>query len=483
MYENNIYTPKRLIRYGIVLVGAILLISAIWFALTHGGIKVTTKSSGAIISVIPKDNQGASTAVSTGTSLFSIIKTGTYIVIVKDGQKQIRTTVDVSLFKVAEVTLTPPDVGFSEAVTNISTPSFAVSSSSLSLLDGKENELAAINNSNSYSHTDKSISYESAVWQKEGDGYAVGRKSDTNDRVLVKIIGNKTQPVATPKPITPETYLAFDVTASGDFYLLQDGELFSSKGDGNYQSKGNANKEASILSASASEVTFLYRNSEEQCEIQFLKLSDKSTTKRSVDCIQDPSYTYSASWSPDSKQLALTTGTSLDILDEKLNTMITIPDRAAAHPVWLSNDTIVYTSGNSVWSYTLSTKTSSVIAATPEYVSVQSLKKSDDTDSLYFTGSADNLLTLYRIQKQGNSLGDAQKLGESNMQTLSKVCRVRYVNFTKVQLILQTAESTRTECTNNAKDYLSTIGVALDSFQYDIREEFGYTDYATEPLD
>ncbi|MBC7764538.1 hypothetical protein H7Y29_02395 [Microbacteriaceae bacterium] len=483
MYDNTSYTPRRLIRYGVFLILAVLVLVAGWFALHHGGIKVNTKSSNAEISVAPEKDQNSPSATATGNSLFSIVKTGAYIVTVKDGPKQTKTAVNVSLFKVSEVTLTPPEVGFSEAVTNISTPSFAVSSSSLSLLDSTEDELASVNSNNSYTHSDNTISYESAVWQKAGEGYAVGRRSDTNDRVLVKITGNKPQPITTPKPITAGTYLAFDVTASGDFYLLQDGELFSSKGDGNYQSKGNTNKEASILSVNNDRVAFLYRNSEEQCDIQFLKLSDKSMTKRAVECIQNPSYTYSASWTADDKKLALTTGISLEILDANLSTKTTVPDRAAAHPVWLNNDTLIYTSENNVWSYNTSTNTSSVVATTPKYVSVQSLKKSDDAETLYFTGSADNLLTLYRIQKQGNSLSDTQKIGESNMQTLSKLCHVRYVNFTKIQLVLQTAESTRAECTNDAKNYLSTIGVPLDSFQYDIREEFGYTDYATEPLD
>jgi hypothetical protein len=483
MYENPRYTPQRLVRYGVLLVIAILAIVAVWFAFTHGGIQVKTTSDSAKITVAPERNENTSSASATGKSLFSIVKNGTYIVTVKDGAKQTRTTIQVSSFKVSEITLTPPEVNFSEAVSNISTSSFAASSSTLSLLDTTEHEIVSVNKDNSYSHTDSKVSYESAVWQKAGDGYAVGRKSDTNDRVLVKITAGKPEVIATPIPITSSSYLAFDVAADGTFYLLQDGEFYSLQKNGAYQSLGNTNKEASVLSVGSNSAAFLYRNSEEQCEIQFLIFSDKSLTKRSVKCIQDPSYTYSATWSADGKKLAFTTGTSLQILDKNLAVISTVPDYAATHPVWLSDDTLVYTSKNNVWSYNTSTNTSSVIATTPAYVSVQSLRKSDDSDTLYFSGSADNLLTLYRIEKAGNSLSDVQKLAESNMQILSRVCHIRYVNFSKVQLVLQTAESTRAECTDDAKNYLSAIGVAGTSFQYDIREEFGYTDYTTEPLD
>lgn len=478
MYENSSYTQARLIRYGVLILAIILAIVATWYAMTHGGIQVKTASDSAEITVSPEKDSNTPSAKATGKSLFSIINTGRYIVTVKDGNKQTRTLVEVTRFKVNEVTLTPPEVGFSEAVTNISSPAFVVSSSALSLLDSGLSEIVSINKDTVYTHTDKTIAYESAVWQKAGEGYAVGRKSDTNDRVLAKVTGGKTQVIATPKPITSATYLAFDVSSDGTFYLLQDGEFYSSKGDGNYTSVGNTDKEASVLSVSTSTAAFLYRNAEEQCEIQFLNLSNKSIKKLPVECVQDPSYTYSATWSPDATQLALTTGTALKIFDKNLSTKTIVPDYAASHPVWLNNDTLVYTSKNSVWSYTLSTNISSVIAATPDYVTVQSLRKSDDSDTLYFTGSADNLLTLYRIQKSGDSLGDIQKLSESNMQTLSLSCRIRYINFTKAQVIVQTSDSTRAACTDETKNYLSSIGVSISSFQYDIREELGYSDDA-----
>jgi hypothetical protein len=483
MYENSLITPRQIIRYGLLLVVVVAVGLALWFIFTHGGIKVKTASSSAEISVSPENNQNMASASGTGKSFFSFIRNGHYIVTVKEGKKQTRTAVDVSSFSTKEVTLIPPDIQFSEAVTNISAPYFAVSSSSLSLLDTTEGELASVDLNNYYQHTDTTTNYESVVWLKAGEGYAVGRKSDTNDRILVKIIDNKPQVITTPKPITSETYLAFYVTSNGTFYLLQDGELYSSTGDGNYQPRGGTNKEASILSANNQFIAFLYRNSEEQCEIQFLKLSDKTLTKRSVTCIQDPSYAYSASWSPDAKNLALTTGKSLEILDENLAMRATIPDYTAAHPVWLNSDTLVYTSKNNVWSYTLSTNTASVIATTPQYVDVQSLRKADDSDELYFSGSADGAPTLYRIRHQGNDLSDIQKLSESNMQTLSRVCHTHYINFTKAQLVLSTAESTRAECTDETKSYLSSIDTSISSFQYDIREEFGYTDYLNEPTD
>ncbi len=481
MYENYHISLRQLLRYGL-LIGAVIVVGlVIWFTYTHGGINIKTESGTAEISIAPDKNQVSVAAKATGKSLFTILKNGRYIVTVKDGQKQTRTAVIVSSFNVKEISLTPPEIKFSEAVTNISLSSFAVSSSNLSFLDSAQGEIAFIDSNNIYQHTDISVTYDSVVWSRAGDGYGVGRKLGTDERVLMKITDNKPGVASTPAPITPETYLAFGFSSDGYFYIMQDGTLYRTKGDGNYQSVGNTNRQASIVSINAHYATFLYRDREEKCEIQFLNLTSKIIVKKSVECIQDPSYIYSSQWSADGKQLALTTGKSLEILDEKLVVQSTIPDYLATSPLWLTSDTLVYISRNSVWSYTGSSGTSSVIATTPEYIDVQMLQKADDSDELYFSGVIDDQSTLYRVSARGDALRDIQMLSESNMQILSTVCRIHYVNFTKPQIVLTTATVTRSQCDSETKSYLSSIKTSIDSFQYDIREEFGYTDYLNEP--
>ena len=484
MNQNPLLTPRQALAYASALLVIILVGLLGWYIFTHGALRVTTTSGSADISVAPINDEVTPAAKKTGNSMFTLLKNGRYIVTVKDGDKQIRTTLEVTPFKVKEISLTPPEIKFSQAVTNLSATSFAVSSSLVSLLDSTNNELVSIDAQNTYAHTNSNItSYETAVWEKAGEGYAVGRDTATNDRKLVHIAGTAVEPATTPAPITKDTYLAFNYSTNGDFYLLQDGQLYAKKAGGSFEPLGSTNKEALILSATNQYVTFLYRSGEETCELQFMNLTDKKITKQPIECVQSPSYTYDAVWSPNGEALAVTTGKSLDILDKTLQKKVTIPDYRAAHPVWLSNDTLAYTSGNNVWTFNTADGTTAVIASTPDYVTVQSLRKADDTDILYFTGSADNALTLYRIEPKGNSLDTAQKLSESNMQTLSSVCRIRYVNFTKLELVLMTATSTKSQCESDTNDYLSSINTSVPSFQYDIREDLGASDYVNEPTE
>lgn len=78
-------------------------------------------------------------------------------------------------------------------------------------------------------------------------------------------------------------------------------------------------------------------------------------------------------------------------------------------------------------------------------------------------------------------MSPVQKLSESNMQILSNVCHIRYVNFVKLELILKTAESTRDQCVQQVADYTQVIDTPNIPYQFDLREEFGYTDYIFEP--
>jgi hypothetical protein len=482
MNQTPILTPRQFVRYAILLVAVIALGIGIWFALTHGGINIKTASDTAEITVVPVGDENRSAATATGKTLSTILRNGNYIATVKDGNKQIRTTLTVSSFKTAEITLDPPTVGTSEPVTNLSASSFAASSTSLSLLDDSYSELVSIDNSNMYRHTDSNdIRYETAIWASASKGYAIGRQSVSNDRVLVEISGSTVTKITTPLTVTSESYLASGVNAAGELYLLQDGKLYHRNTDGSYQYLTSTNKEASILSVSNSYVTFIHRSSEEACEVQFYNLATKTLTKRQVQCVQDPYYSYRAEWSPNGKELALTTGDALQILDNQLKTTKTIPDYAATNPIWTGDNKLVYTSKNNVWSYNTASNTSSVIAATPDYVSVLSLRKSDDSNTLYFSGVADNATTLYRLSSTVKELGSAEKLGESNMQTLTSSCQIRYLNFTQLQLLLITAESTRAKCNEDATNYLQSIGASVTSIQFDNREEYGYGDYINEP--
>ncbi len=474
MYEQSLVTPRQVLRYGLLLVGIIAISWFIWFVFTHGGINVKTKAVTAEISIAPENDEAYPTKTKKGNGLFSFLKNGRYIVTVKDGKKQTKTAVQISAFDIKEVTLTPPDIAFSEAVTNIPASAFAASSTTLSLLDSSNEEIASIGSDGLYKHTDSTVAYESTVWLKAGEGYAIGRSRETDDRILAKITNGTVAIIAAPKPITSQTYLAFNYSIDGTFYIVQDGELYKTTSSG-YERVGTLDKKALILSISSRYVAVLLHN-EDVCEIQFMKLADKTIKKKSVECVQSPSYNYSAVWSPDEKKLAFTTGKSLEILDENLTTKATLPDYAATNPIWRDATTVIYTSGNNIWSYDTSTATTSVIASTPEYVDVQALRKADDSDMLYFSGAADNQLTLYRVQSKGDELSDIQKFSESNTQELSAVCYAHYSNLSKPQLILSTAESTRADCASEAKSYLSSIGASIDSYQYDIREELGYTD-------
>lgn len=469
-------TKQRLMRWTIAIVLLILAGYGIWYVLNHGALKVSSTSKTAEITVTPALNTVKVEATGKQGSLFTVLRNGEYIVTVKDGQKQQRSFVTVTSFGTKEVTLNPPEILGVEPVTNLSGPTFAVSRDNLSMLDIDSSKIVSIGKENEYRFSDDTYQYESAVWTSTNNGYAVAKKTVDRQKRFMQITDGASTEVALPGAFSDQTYLAFNTSPSGDLYVLLDGQLSKRRSDGSYEKIIETNRQAFIQSVSPKYVTLLYRDAEERCEYQFVSLQKKTIKKMPVTCVQSPDYSFSAKWSVDEKYLALTTGDYLAVYDQNFVEQYKVPDPTAAHPVWMSESELTYVSGNNVWKYNLKTKTSSVVSTTPQYVSIQTMKKADDNDTLYFIGRADDQLTLYRTIKATEDLTPIQKLAESNMHELDYFCSIRYVNFISPKIIASTSPTDQADCTALIENYLSAITVPSLPIQYILDEEFGYLD-------
>ncbi len=460
------------------MIGTLLILTGygLWYILNHGALKVISDSRTAEITITPTNETDLIKASGNKGSLTAILRNGTYIVTVKDGQKQQKTFVSVSAFSIKEVTLSPPKLLGTEPVTNLSGPTFAASKNNLSLIDTDSAKVVSVDQNNEYRFSDDTYQFESGVWTSAMNGYAVALKTVDRQKAFLQITNGTVREIALPEAFTNQTYMAFNTNPSGELYVIQNGKVYIRSSAGVYTKIIETNKQALIRSVSSKYISLLYRNAEEECEYQFVSLQQKTIKKMPVTCVQNPDYGYSAAWSADEKYLALTTGSYLAVYDQNFDEQYKIPDPKAAHPVWLSADELAYISGNNVWKYNVDSKTSSVISTTPLYVSIQTMKKADDSDTIYFVGRADDQLSLYRTAAASDTITPIQKLAESNMYELKYFCRIRYINFVSPKLIASTSLDQQSECTKIIEDYLSSITVPTIPIQYILNEEFGYLD-------
>lgn len=456
----------KLIRFGVFFAIVGILAVLLWFVLSRGGLEVSTAADKATVSITPVDSDKEASS-STGGGL-SFLPVGSYVVTVRDGQKQVKTYAEVKRFAITKLSLTPPEIANFEPVTNISTSSYAVSPTELSLYDGENNLLVFVDANNTVKKTEKNVRYESVVWQSPGNGYAVARSEDNNDRQFIKITNGSAQAFATPSPMTKTTYLAFAVS-DDTLYVLQDGTLYK-RFSAVYEKVTTTNKEAFFLATNKKFITLMSEDTTNKCELQIITTGSSDIKKIPVDCVHSRDYRYSAEWNADLSLLAVTTGGALKVYDTSFNVVYTVPDTAATNPVWVSNSAFVYVSANNLWKYDVTTKTSSVVGAVPRYVTLQSLKTIDEGKTFYFTGRSEDTTSLYRTVDAKKDTINAQKISESNMHELSNYCRIRFVNFTSLVISASTPQTEQPGCAADIKNYFEMIQVPQPPIQFDNTE-------------
>ena len=474
MNDTELFPLRKIILIFAAVVGLVLVAWLIWYIATHGYVTLRATESSKI-TIARLDSSGK--PVATATSRFAgMLPNGDYIVTAQDSTQQTREHIKVAPFAPIDRAIQLTQTTFSEPVMNIGATNFAVSTRGLSFLDPSSGALAIVDDTNTYSATDTThFQIESASWRSVGKGLAVARSYRDNKKMFVETDDTTLTELSLPRPLTDQTYFAFLATQLDHDYVLLDGTLYSRTPTGTYTAITTTDKSSIILSASQKYVALFYRSGEESCEVRFVSLADKSITKKPVDCIQSPDYTYAAEWSSDGKYVAITTGSSVGVYDDTLKLVYTVPDPDASSPLWLKDHELVYVSGNSVWKYDTDSKASRVLAAVPTYADVRSLRRTEDGTSLYYTGSASNLLTLYRlVAKEPDT--NLQKISESNTQQLSESCRMRYVNFTKLTILLGTSASAQAACDSLVDTYFNAVGIPRPPSQYILNEEMHYSD-------
>lgn len=468
----NNWTTDRIVRWGIITIVLLCLLWLLWFVFTHGGTEISTSNTNAEISIL-KNDKSEEILASGKQSVFKILPIGTYIVSVKDNNHIQRSEVSVSRFTLTKKQLKTSKNLSVSPVTNMQATSFNLNERTLGLLDTDSGKLSYIDKNDSYTFTDDAFMFENAVYKNATEGYALGVEAETQQKSLVRFNGTAIQKIVTPTPITQSTYLSYNISRNGDLYVIEDGALYRYQNN-TFQKLTEVNKENFILSLTDQFITMLYRDKEENCELQIYSFTTKSTKKIPLNCVQSPDYITSAQWSPDNSKLLVSAGGFTDVYDTNYTKLYSVPDTQSSNGIWDSNDTIVYASKNFLWRYNLTTKISSTIAATPDYITVLNLTKS--SDEYLFTGRADSTLTLYRTSQSEPSL-NVQKLSESNMHTLSDGCRIRYTNLSSTKIIAATSESSKGECGLLIQSYLSSITInAAIPVQFLLSEEAAYTD-------
>jgi len=190
--------------------------------------------------------------------------------------------------------------------------------------------------------------------------------------------------------------------------------------------------------------------------------SGKSPLQKQID-------TYQVNWSPSGKYLVSTSDSGTQIYTSDLTLVATVPTNNLSNPAWINDSSLLYSSYDQIWEFSLPTGRTSVIASAQKNHAITGINIIGDKSYVYFSaqssaGSNDDL-SISRIGLNGQKpIGFIGTL-QSRLPWLDGGCLLSLTNFVKptVQIYGGAPED---NCTSVAQTFVQGLGVDPAKLSY-----------------
>lgn len=440
MTDDNNIKLKRYLAYGIA--GLLLLWVLVWLFhyLNTGLISVTVSGSQNSVTITGVgDTKGMpnNTYRKQATGHLSVrLPSGMYLI---SAQGHVWTTnkiVTLHARQKLNYTFKQSPVATPEPVTGTNASDISADDSQLFYINPDVPGLYKIDGQNNSTpvNSDGGVALRSVKWADTG--YGVGQDDSGNLYVVNDV---SIAPLKTPSGFSLSKKINYAVTESRQIYLSIDRDIYLGTDNGNFQRIYTATLPPVRLIPSSSNLGIVTLDNGRPVMTIVTpggKLLNKSGVDGSV-----------AVWSPDGKKLALNAlEGSGEILDSALNRIAVLPNSSNGD-VWLNNNTLLYGSGNMIWSYSLDTKDSVLIASLAPGNSINEVSLDKNSHYVYLavqnsSGGAE----LDRVGLLGQKVpGFIYQLDVFFPKNVG-ACNINYVNFASLAALSVTAQDSMTAC-------------------------------------
>lgn len=440
-----------------VIVGAILLVTVpvIAFFATHGYVTIESEEN-TDVTITLESGQSVATNKS---KIGQFVATGNYIASSTDQLGVARQSLEVKPFSITTIKLTVPKVPQAVPITNAQInslspgdiPSFILRPSGF---------LTTISENGTFKTVVPDVMFKSISWIGNGEGYGLG----TTDNVSWKayhVQNGRASLIPLPQPAPYTSTVPFTVARDGTIYVVQSDQLYRKlPTSSSFTQVDSAEKIVDLLSATTNSIVGVHNkgSSDDPFAIDLIHRNFVTKTTRTFPAAwsESPDTALHAEWNNDGSHLLIASQGNIKIYDHDGNEQLILPDATATSPRWVDATHILYGSKNAVMSYDITAKSATAVAAAPSYVTIQSLSTVEQ-DNYYIYGRTSVGISIYRVKK--GDTATIEKLGESNMQTLSESCELTYAGFTTPTIMYRSYDDKTTECDSTIRSYLTSIRI------------------------
>jgi len=395
-------TIKKLVL-GLILFVALLIFMQ-WFLsyLEYGQLDITTNSRlNTVVLTRPIDTKNSgSKAFSEQAhgSLSARLKTGSYLVSVQVGSNSSAQSITVRGHSTEHITINLVNAGGVEPVIYDYAQDVVADSSHLIYLASDDDSLNEINTQNQSTQIDDSYLFQTIHWANTSFG--IGQEA--NGKLFV-IQNGSVSPLNSPVSNQSNPSLVYAVAPNRNIYIGAGSSVYSGTATGGFKKIYTHRETGGFLSAGLNKVTLI--NTGYSGSPASLVTIDGSG--KQLDAQQSTFINAWSSWSLHDKYIVVSGASTGEILNASLKQVATIPQGNFTNPVWLNDNTLFYSINDQLWSYSVQTQRSQIIANMPNGEQIQELTVSTDGAYIYLvTSDSDGDQAIRRVGLQGQQVSN-----------------------------------------------------------------------------
>jgi hypothetical protein len=451
---------------GIVLVSAIV---TIWRSTHTGSVNITTDNK--VYHIKLSAVHGRQKFIDNGPikegegSLAARVPVGSYAVQIENPRIIVASTIlTVKHGKTASYNFKTTDVNAAEPVAAASAQSLAVDEKHLVYLDSATKKVVRIDAPNSLNQAYVPQPFQNLKWLNPNYGIGLGLNGglyEINSGALRQLtIAGETSPI-----------IQYDLNSNKQIYVLAGSTIYSGPA-GSLHKLGLIDNGPVKLVATTNYLALIHSgHAGENPSTPAVEIVDSSgkITKSIIEANDGV-------WSPDSRQLLLINSDDTSaIYDISLRQKAILPTKNISAAIWLSNDSLLYSAGHTLYSYSSKTVASNAVALTDGDIHTLNL----DSQRVYAyisSGSSDSAkISRYNLKKQPvDQL--SYKLGSFLPDSVA-TCSISYINLTQPTVLLFPYNpATIDACQRESRSRLQAYGLDLSRLQFIVGPIFAGTD-------
>lgn len=410
--ELRIKRLKRSVFAAIAVVVLIILALIVLYVvhyLSLGQIVVTTNSSGNTITLTRSyvreggggDSKDRQPSVKLKSGQQASVEPGTYFATVlganSAGASRIVTVVARHTSSYTINTSAPTST---EPVADVNALSLAASQSQLFYLDRQTNNLYKIDSQNQLLSVSNQVKFNNIQWLNSSFG--LGQSQDNKFYTISNGVVSQIQNL----PASLGDSVIFAVGPNQSIYLANGKDIYEGSASTGFNQIFTAKNPPVLLSPSSTGLLALIYNPGDGPSSGGSKENITILSGSRV-VAQEEIEAYDAKWSPDGKYLITTTDSNSQILTANLNPVVVVPNNNINNPVWLDNNTVLFSVYNQLWEYSLTSASAKVVASAPKGHAITSIQLGDNGDYAYLsvqsTPGSNNDLMIERFGLKGQA--------------------------------------------------------------------------------